>query len=170
MLIVFGGLPGTGKTTLAQLLARRLWATYLRVDAIESGLIAAGLAADQAGVGTAGYVVANRVADSCLHAGLDVVVDAVNPVEVARQGWRELATDAGVPLLFVEVVCADRERHRRQVEQRSSDLAGWAVPDWQAVVDREYEPWQGDRLVIDNVGDPDPLVGRIAAAAAARSG
>ncbi|MDQ4039377.1 MAG: AAA family ATPase, partial [Actinomycetota bacterium] len=90
MLIVFGGLPGTGKTTLSQGLARRLRASYVRVDAIESALLTAGLVPDQPSVGTAGYVVANRVARSCLLAGLDVVVDAVNPVEVARQGWREL--------------------------------------------------------------------------------
>lgn len=170
MLIVFGGLPGTGKTTLAHLLARRQRASYLRVDAIEAGLIAAALVPDQAGVGAAGYVVADRLAGSCLSAGLDVVVDAVNPVEVAREGWRELAASAGVPLLLIEVVCSDRERHRRQVEQRVSEVAGRAVPGWQSVVDREYEPWHGERLVIDNIGDPQGHVDRIAAEAAARSG
>lgn len=155
MLVVFGGLPGTGKTTLATSLARALRASYVRVDAIEVGLIAAGLVPDQAGIGPAGYVVANRVAESCLRAGLDVVVDAVNPVELARQGWRDLSTRMAVKLSFIEVVCSDPRRHRRQVEQRRSDLAGWDVPDWLAVVGRDYEPWQGDRLVIDNVGDPD---------------
>lgn len=163
MLVVFGGLPGTGKTTLARLLARRLPASYVRVDAIEAGLIAAGLVPDQSSVGPAGYVVANRVAASCLRADLDVVVDAVNPVEAARRGWRDLAADAAATLLFVEVVCSDLTRHRRQVEQRQPDLTGWAVPDWEAVVDRDYEPWYGDRLVIDNVGDPDAHVGAILA-------
>ncbi len=59
MLIVFGGLPGTGKTTLAQMLARRERASYVRVDAIELGLVSAGLVTDQHAVGPAGYVVAN---------------------------------------------------------------------------------------------------------------
>ncbi len=35
MLIVFGGLPGTGKTTLARAFAQRRRATYLRIDTIE---------------------------------------------------------------------------------------------------------------------------------------
>lgn len=167
MLIVFGGMPGTGKTTLARLVARRRCGTYVRVDAIESGLVAAGLVADQADVGPAGYVVAHRIAESALQAGLDVVIDAVNPVEAAREGWRTLADLRGVPLLFVEVVCSERDQHRQRVEERESDVAGWAVPTWQAVVEHEYEPWQEPRLVIDNRREPARYAAAIEAAASA---
>jgi len=38
MLIVFGGLPGTGKSTLARMLAEGLGATYLRIDTIERAI------------------------------------------------------------------------------------------------------------------------------------
>ncbi len=34
MLVVFAGLPGAGKTTIARLLAKRLDAIYLRIDTI----------------------------------------------------------------------------------------------------------------------------------------
>src|SRR5215475_11042164 len=34
VLIVFGGLPGTGKTTIAKAIAKRYAAVYLRVDTI----------------------------------------------------------------------------------------------------------------------------------------
>lgn len=44
MLIVIGGLPGIGKTTLARLLAARLGAVHLRVDTIEQAIVRAGLA------------------------------------------------------------------------------------------------------------------------------
>ena len=57
LLVVFGGLPGTGKTTLSRELARRLAAVYLRVDTIEQSLKAAGLA-----VGATGYALANALA------------------------------------------------------------------------------------------------------------
>jgi predicted kinase len=38
MLIIFGGLPGVGKTTLAKAVAREWEAVYLRVDTIEQAL------------------------------------------------------------------------------------------------------------------------------------
>ena len=38
MLIIFGGLPGTGKTTIAKQLAKTVEAVYLRVDTIEQSL------------------------------------------------------------------------------------------------------------------------------------
>jgi predicted kinase len=37
-LIAFAGLPGTGKTTIARELARRIGAVYLRIDTIEQAL------------------------------------------------------------------------------------------------------------------------------------
>jgi predicted kinase len=37
-LIIFGGLPGTGKTTLSRMLAERRGALYLRIDTIEQAL------------------------------------------------------------------------------------------------------------------------------------
>jgi predicted kinase len=38
MLIVFGGLPGTGKTTIARELARQLGAVHLRIDSVEQAI------------------------------------------------------------------------------------------------------------------------------------
>jgi predicted kinase len=75
LLIVFGGLPGAGKTTLSRELARRLPAIHLRIDTIEQSLGAAGLA-----VGPTGYVIANGLAADNLMLDRTVIADCVNPV------------------------------------------------------------------------------------------
>jgi len=56
LLIVFGGLPGTGKTTLAKAVAKRYAAVYLRIDTIEMAIRTTEVLRED--TGPAGYVVA----------------------------------------------------------------------------------------------------------------
>lgn len=95
--------------------------------------------------------------------GGSVVVDAVNPVLAAREGWRRAADGAGVALRYVEVVCSDAAEHRRRVEGRVGEVAAFPAPTWHQVTSRLYEPWGADlpRLVVDNLGPPDPHVEEI---------
>jgi predicted kinase len=80
MLIVFGGLPGTGKTTLARAVAQERLATYLRIDTIEQALRSSDVLAGD--VGPAGYIVAYALAEANLRLGRIVVADAVNPLAI----------------------------------------------------------------------------------------
>jgi predicted kinase len=150
VLIVFGGLPATGKTTLSRLVAQDLSATWLRIDAIEAAMLRSGIAREEP-TGLAAYVVANVIAGAQLSLRTTVVVDAVNPVEEARRAWRDLAACHGVRLRLCEVVCSDRDEHRRRVEKRESDLDGLKLPTWDDVIKREYEPWTEPRLIVDTV-------------------
>ena len=147
MLIVFGGLPGTGKTTISRAIATRHSATYLRIDAIEQAIRDAAILAG--GVGPAGYVVANVLAEGNLIGGQTVVADCVNPVGESRDAWRAIALRTGVRLVEVEVVCSDPLEHRRRVEARTSDIPNLICPTWQDVLERNYEPWVRPHLVVD---------------------
>lgn len=153
MLIVFAGLPGAGKTTLAEAVARVMRAALLRVDAVEAGLISAGLVTGHLEVGAAGYFVAGFVADTCLHAGTDVVVDAVNPVAATRRAWQELAARHQTSLLSIEVRCPDDAEHQRRLGAREGGPFGRPSLTWDEVRAREYQPWPDVGLVLDNVGD-----------------
>ncbi|NKE67140.1 AAA family ATPase [Ramlibacter sp. RBP-2] len=146
MLIALTGLPGTGKTTIARLLAERLGAVHLRIDTIERALVASGSMSD---VGAAGYEVAYGVAADNLGRGLSVVADCVNPVAASRRQWARVAAEAGRGCLMVHVVCSDAAEHRRRLATRTSDIAGQVLPSWEAVRGMRFEPVAGEALLLD---------------------
>lgn len=150
VLVILAGLPGTGKTTLAREIAARLRAVHLRIDSIEAALARSSLRIRPAA--DAGYAVAYAVAKDNLRLGLTVVADSVNPIEITRAAWRQVAARAGCDAVEVEVVCSDPAEHRRRVETRSADIEGLRVPRWEDVVGREYEPWPDGRIVVDTAG------------------
>ncbi|MBK3446357.1 AAA family ATPase [Pseudomonas lactis] len=149
MLIVFSGLPGTGKTTIASDLAGRTGAVYLRIDTIEQAIRNSGALAQD--VGRSGYMVANELALSNLRFGSTVIVDCVNPVVESRKAWSEISKRSGAPLVNIQVVCSDKHEHQRWVETRQVDIPGLTSPTWQSVLDHGYEAWDNAPFSIDTV-------------------
>lgn len=144
-LIVIGGLPGTGKSTIAIPLARRICAAYLRIDTIEQALV------DSSELPTppqgAGHLVGCALAADQLRVGCPTVTECVNPLRMTRDAWRRAAGEH--PIAEVELICSDADEHRRRVETRRSDVPGLVLPTWQQVRGRHYEPWDRDHLIID---------------------
>jgi predicted kinase len=150
MLIVFGGLPGTGKSTIARQLARELLAVWLRIDSIEQAIRESGVGSGE--LADAGYRAAYAAAADNLRLGHTVIADSVNPWMLTRNAWRDVGLRAGVAVLEVEMSCSDVEEHKRRAETRRSDVAGLAMPTWQAIMERDYHPWDREHLRIDTAG------------------
>lgn len=150
MLVVFAGLPGSGKTTLARRLSEALGAAYIRIDSIEHAIRTANAPACE--VGDVGYRVGYALARDNLRDGRTVVADAVNPVQESRDGWRAAASECGVDVVEIEVICSDQTEHRRRVERRTTDISGFVLPTWETVTAREYHSWNRDRVVVDTAG------------------
>jgi predicted kinase len=148
MLYIFSGLLGTGKSVLSQGLARKHKAVYLRIDSIEQALREAGVLVS----GPEGYLVAYEIANDNLRVGMNVVADSVNPLEITRTAWRDVARHAETSFIEIEVVCSNEAEHKQRVETRSTDLSGFRLPTWDEVVRREYEPWDREHIVIDTAG------------------
>ena len=138
MLVAMAGLPGSGKSTIAEILAGRLGATVISVDPIEAAILRAGIDSDQP-TGLAAYLVAETMAEQVLVSGHSVIVDAVNAVEPARLQWRDLAERCDVKLRVIETVCTDDDLHEERLSRRTGLVAAYAV---EQSVD-EYVEWKG---------------------------
>jgi predicted kinase len=149
-LIIFGGLPGVGKTAIARELARCIQALYLRIDSIEQAILASGVMNEP--INDAGYRVAYAVAEENLRIGRTVVADSVNPISLTREAWVSVAIRAGARAIEIEVECSNVDEHRRRVEMRTADIPGLRLPTWREVVERDYHPWDRQRLMIDTAG------------------
>jgi predicted kinase len=149
-LIVFSGLPGSGKSSIASGIAERIGAVWLRIDSIEQAIRDSGVSFGS--LDDAGYRVAYSVAEDNLRLGNDVVGDSVNPWLLTRNAWRDAGLRAGARVVEVETLCADLDEHRRRVETRASVVPGLIPPDWRAVSERDYHPWDRDHLMIDTAG------------------
>lgn len=145
VLFILAGLPGVGKTTLAHMLAQRLGAAYVRIDTVEQAL------RDLCGVPVQaeGYALAFRVAADSLRVGTSVVADSCNPVAWSRRSWRDVARETGARWVDIEVICSDRDEHRRRVETRMATVPGLTLPAWAEVERRDYHAWEEDHIVID---------------------
>lgn len=157
-LVVLGGLPATGKSTVGKLAATRLGAAYVRIDTIEQAIKESETNAD-GGLNHAvewglGYEVAYAVVRDLLKQGTDVVADSVNPMKITRDAWQALAKSTGARLVEVEVICSDTTEHQRRVTSRTVDIPNLFLPTWQQIVDREYEPWDRSHVVLDTAGRP----------------
>jgi predicted kinase len=148
-LIVLSGLPGSGKTVLAENLSRAMSAPILSLDSIEAAMWRGGLAKTE--TSAAAYEVARALADDHLRLRHPVIIDAVNPNEAPRAAWRNLAAKHRVSLKIIECVCSDETIHRQRIETPVRSKVGTHELTWTRLLQRraEYEAWTDPRLVLD---------------------
>ncbi len=167
VLLAVGGLPGTGKTTLAGALAAATGATVASADATRKRLGGIGPGVHpQAAIGAGLYTEEmnrrvydglNTDADEALRRGRSVVVDATFRRRADRERLRKLARARGARFVMVECVApeevvAERLRRREAVPDAWSD----ATLDTYRAHRAEFEPANelapGEHLRVSTVG------------------
>ena len=147
-LYIFSGLPASGKSTLAKLLAAKTGATYIRIDTVEQGL------RDLCNfkVEGEGYRLSYRIIRDNLELGISCISDSCNPIELTRREWQEVAESAGAKFINIEISCSDSSEHEQRVIARRSETTNLKLPDWKQVQSRHYESWRADVIKIDTAG------------------
>jgi predicted kinase len=154
-LVIFSGIPGAGKTTLAEHAARWLGAPLFSKDELEATLRRSGISASM-NSGWAAYQSLTALARGQLERGQSAILDSVATHGRIREQWRALAVEFGACLRVIESVCTDCEAHRARLAQRQRNTPGWPelTSDDMVHVAERYEPWTDARLVLDAT---DPL-------------
>ncbi len=148
ILYIFSGLPASGKSTLAKLLAVKVGATYVRIDTVEQGL------RDLCNfkVEGEGYRLSYRIIRDNLELGISCISDSCNPIELTRREWQEVAESVGAKFINIEISCSDSSEHEQRVITRRSEVTNLKLPDWKQVQNRHYEAWKADVIKIDTAG------------------
>lgn len=160
MLIVISGLPGVGKTTVAELVGTRLSAVRLSIDPVEEALLASGFPRGWK-TGVAAYEAVGAIAELTLRAGRTVVVDAVNDSEPARETWRRAAVSAGAALCWVVLTMSDAAGHAARLDGRQRGFSHIPEPTWTEVAGRTMEPWIDQHRAIDVSGSSEDVAAAV---------
>jgi len=154
-LIIFSGLPGTGKSTLAEAVGRHLSIPVFAKDWLEATLVRSELIApnQNRSLGSAGYELLTTLAERQLMLGQSVILDSVASTQSIRSTWEHLSKRYKAGWRVIECICSDESFHRAQLSKRERSIAGWHELEWADVVKVKdyFSPWNEERLVLDMV-------------------
>jgi predicted kinase len=155
--IVFSGLPGTGKSTLAEAVGMHLSVPVFAKDWLEATLLKCELLPSRPDrpLGSAGYELLTMLAERQLMLGQSVILDSVAGTQSIREEWERLSKRYQARLRVIECICSDEAFHRTQLSRRERNIPGWHELAWSDVekVKSYFLPWEQKRLVLDMI-DP----------------
>ena len=152
-LIVFSGLPGTGKSTLAEAVGRYFGTPVFAKDWLEASLLQSGVKStdENRSLGHAGYELLTVLAKRQLLLGQSVILDSVAATKTIRAEWRKLAKRYQADWRVIECICSDESLHQARLKIRRRRIPGWHELEWSEVerVKKYYAPWRVKRLTLD---------------------
>ena len=140
-LIITHGLPGSGKSTFAQMALERFGAIRIRsdverkrlfgLDALDSSRSGAGAGIYGADATRKTYARLRQLAHDLLAAGFPVIVDAAFLRQEERNRFHELAQGMGVPFIIASIQAGESAMRtrivQRHAQQQDASEAGLAV-------------------------------------------
>ena len=152
-LIIFSGLPGTGKSTLASRLARELGLPLLCIDDV------IGEVPEGAGIPfwDSKVAILLRLTEVQLELGLSVIVDSVF-MNMDRHHAQELARQYGARFYPIYVFLSDDKVWEQRVNERYEEMNHKDVATWDRIQHQRerFRSWEpGTALFIDSLNSFD---------------
>lgn len=153
--ILFSGLPGTGKSSLAEYVGSKLKIPVFAKDWLEANLVTSKLISSNRDklLGFAGYNLLTLLAERQLQIRQSVILDCVASTESIRKKWKDLARQFNAEWLVVECICSDEALLRERLADRKREIPGWYEIEWEDVerIKSYFAPWNEPRLILDAV-------------------
>ncbi len=152
MLVLFSGLPGTDRDTLAARLARERSWTLLTKDSITRSLAHVDIA-DK----FAAYTIMFGLAALNLHNGAPVVLDAPFSLPRTRTQARKVTAEHDATFLAISCICSDSARWEASLAITPPQPEGWASESFTSAekMRQRYYPWRTPHLLLDAVNGAD---------------
>ncbi len=152
-LILFTGMPGSGKTTLARMVARHLKLPLFSKDRVQRILRDHHLAAENTGDG---YYIILDMADEQLSLGVSVILDATFPLDHFRTVASEMAIRHQARFCAFYCYCSDDAEWHRRMTDRVQYVPGWKPVGWDDVLRMRqyYQPWNENAMMLDSIQPP----------------
>src|SRR5688572_26009122 len=152
-LIIFSGLPGTGKSTLASRLARELHMPLLCIDDVMGKVPA------EAGIEfwDSKVAILLRLAEVQLDLGLSVIIDSVF-MNLDRHHAQELARKYNAYFRPIYVFLSDDEVWKQRVNERHDEVNNRHVATWERIQHQRerFRTWEADTaLFVDSLNPFD---------------
>ncbi len=151
-LIMMTGLQGTGKSTIATVLARELKYPLFAKDHFETILYNDNLTD---GTSISSYHMIMDTASLHLSLGISCILDAVFPLNGFRQKVKDIAKQHQADTKIIHTYCSDDQLHRQRLDKRES-LVPWKRITWDDMLYTKsmYKIWSPQEVLFLDAVNP----------------